>query len=38
MLTIWDNRAVQHLAVNDYDGYRREMRRTTVKGEKPVAA
>ena len=34
-LTIWDNRAVQHLAVNDYDGFRREMRRTTVAGEQP---
>lgn len=38
MLTIWDNRAVQHLAVNDYDGYRREMHRTTVRGEPPEAA
>lgn len=35
MLTIWDNRAVQHLAVNDYDGYRREMHRTSVLGERP---
>jgi len=36
MLTIWDNRVVQHLAVNDYDGYRRELRRTSVLGEAPV--
>lgn len=38
MLTIWDNRVVQHLAVNDYDGWRREMHRTTVRGEVPQAA
>jgi taurine dioxygenase len=36
MLTIWDNRVVQHLAVNDYDGYRRELHRTSVLGEVPV--
>ena len=36
MLTIWDNRAVQHFAVNDYDGYRREMHRTSVLGERPL--
>ena len=38
MLTIWDNRVVQHLAVNDYDGHRRELHRTSVLGETPVAA
>ncbi|MCX7271820.1 MAG: TauD/TfdA family dioxygenase [Burkholderiales bacterium] len=38
MLTIWDNRVVQHLAVNDYDGHRREMHRTSVLGEIPLAA
>ena len=37
MLTIWDNRVLQHFAVNDYDGFRREMHRTTVKGERPAA-
>jgi taurine dioxygenase len=37
-LTIWDNRVVQHFAVNDYDGYRREMHRTTVRGEQPIPA
>lgn len=36
MLTIWDNRCAQHFAINDYDGYRREMHRTTVKGERPI--
>ena len=37
-LTIWDNRAVQHFAINDYDGFRRELRRTTVVGERPIPA
>ena len=32
---IWDNRAVVHLAVNDYDGYRRLLHRTTVGSERP---
>jgi taurine dioxygenase len=32
-LAIWDNRCVQHLAVNDYHGYRRVMHRITMKGE-----
>jgi taurine dioxygenase len=35
-LAMWDNRCVQHLALNDYDGFRREMRRTTVRGERPL--
>jgi taurine dioxygenase len=34
-LTIWDNRCVLHNAINDYHGYRREMRRLTVGAEKP---
>jgi taurine dioxygenase len=34
-LTIWDNRATQHLALNDYAGSRRELHRTTVKGGIP---
>ncbi len=37
MLAIWDNRAVQHLAINDYAGQRRELFRTSVKGARPVA-
>ncbi len=37
MLTIWDNRATQHFAINDYAGQRREMYRTSVKGTAPVA-
>lgn len=37
-LAIWDNRCTQHLAVNDYDGYRRLLHRTTVAGELPLLA
>ncbi|MBA3605907.1 MAG: TauD/TfdA family dioxygenase [Actinomycetota bacterium] len=37
MLAIWDNRATQHFAVNDYPGQRREMFRTSVKGAPPEA-
>lgn len=33
--TVWDNRICVHQAFNDYDGFRREMYRTTVKGEVP---
>jgi taurine dioxygenase len=38
MLAIWDNRATQHLAVNDYAGQRREMFRTSVRGAVPIPA
>lgn len=38
MLTIWDNRATQHFAINDYHGHRREMYRTSVKGAPLLAA
>jgi taurine dioxygenase len=34
-LAMWDNRLCLHQAFNDYQGYRREMYRTTVAGEKP---
>jgi taurine dioxygenase len=37
-LAIWDNRCTQHNALNDYTGVRREMFRTSVKGEAPIAA
>jgi taurine dioxygenase len=33
--TLWDNRSCIHQAFNDFDGYRREMYRTTVLGEIP---
>ncbi|CAB4887237.1 unannotated protein [freshwater metagenome] len=36
-LAIWDNRATQHNALNDYAGFRRELFRTTVAGTPPVA-
>jgi alpha-ketoglutarate-dependent taurine dioxygenase len=36
MVVAWDNRLCVHQAYNDYQGYRREMYRTTVGGEKPV--
>jgi len=35
-LAIWDNRCLMHLAINDYDGSRRLLHRTTVAGERPV--
>ena len=34
-LALWDNRLCLHQAFNDYDGFRREMYRTTIAGETP---
>lgn len=36
-VAIWDNRATQHYAINDYGDQRRVMRRATVAGEAPVS-
>ncbi len=35
-LAIWDNRTTLHYAVNDYDGFRRLLLRTTFAGERPI--
>jgi alpha-ketoglutarate-dependent taurine dioxygenase len=32
---IWDNRTTAHYAIADYGGFRREMYRLAVTGEKP---
>jgi taurine dioxygenase len=36
MVAIWDNRAVQHYAIDDYEDFERVMYRVTIQGTRPA--
>jgi hypothetical protein len=36
-VAIWDNRATQHYAIDDYGRQKRVMRRVTVAGDVPIS-
>ena len=38
VIAIWDNRATQHRAINDYGDQHRVVRRVTLEGDIPVGA
>ena len=35
-VAFWDNRCLKHIAVNDYQGHRRDMRRVQLVGDRPA--